>query len=80
MKKLKNLPIATQDFENLIDNTYLYLDKTKDIAMLLTSKRVYFLSRPRRFGKSLLLTTLKQIFENKNIGAWIIDNIKNFIK
>lgn len=60
----KSLPIGVQSFENVRNNNFLYIDKTKYIAKLL-SGRVYFLSRPRRFGKSLFLSTLAAYFEGK---------------
>ncbi|MFC2324109.1 MAG: ATP-binding protein [Bacteroides sp.] len=60
----KNLPIGVQSFQNLRENNYLYVDKTKYIAELLNGK-VYFLSRPRRFGKSLFLSTLSAYFRGQ---------------
>ena len=60
----KNLPIGVQSFQNLRENNYLYVDKTKYIAELLNGK-VYFLSRPRRFGKSLFLSTLAAYFQGQ---------------
>lgn len=63
---LQPLPVGLQYFEDLIQGGYLYVDKTYDIYNLLkNSKGVYFLSRPRRFGKSLLLSTIRAIFEAK---------------
>jgi len=59
---LKNLPIGIQDFESLRIDNYLYVDKTSLIYKLLSTGRYYFLSRPRRFGKSLLISTLKAYF------------------
>ena len=58
----RKLPIGVQSFKVLQDNRYLYVDKTAYIAQLVTSSRVYFLSRPRRFGKSLFLSTLAAYF------------------
>ena len=60
----KNLPIGVQSFEDLRRNEYLYIDKTKYIELLLQGK-VYFLSRPRRFGKSLFLSTLAAYFSGQ---------------
>ncbi len=60
----RKLPIGIQAFEDLRTNGYIYVDKTKFIEELLIGK-VYFLSRPRRFGKSLFLSTLKSYFEGK---------------
>ena len=58
----RKLPIGVQSFKVLRNDRYLYVDKTKYIAQLVTSSRVYFLSRPRRFGKSLFLSTLAAYF------------------
>jgi len=72
---MKNLPIGIQTFSDIIENDYLYVDKTKKIFDLVKNpKGVYFLSRPRRFGKSLLISTLNEIFKgNKELfkGLWI---------
>jgi hypothetical protein len=62
---LKNLPIGIQDFEKLITTNYLYVDKTALMYNLATTGGYYFLSRPRRFGKSLFLSTLKAYFLGK---------------
>jgi len=63
---MKSLPIGIQTFEDLIAGEYVYVDKTAHIRELLRPfKGYYFLSRPRRFGKSLLVTTLKAIFQGK---------------
>ena len=62
---LKNLPIGIQDFESLINDGYLYVDKTAIMHRLVSTGRYYFLSRPRRFGKSLLISTLKAYFLGK---------------
>ena len=73
---MKKLPIGIQTFSEIINEGYVYVDKT-DIAFNLISKgKYYFLSRPRRFGKSLFLDTLKEIFEgNKELfnGYYIYD-------
>ena len=71
---MKKLPIGIQTFEKLINDDCLYIDKTKLIYQLIQSGSVYFLSRPRRFGKSLLLSTLEAIFKGKRElfkGLWI---------
>ena len=60
----KDLPIGVQSFEDLRKNDYLYIDKTRYIEQLLQGK-VYFLSRPRRFGKSLFLSTLAAYFRGQ---------------
>ena len=61
---IQNLPIGVQSFENIRNCNYLYVDKTKYIVQLLKG-RVYFLSRPRRFGKSLFLSTLAAYFRGQ---------------
>ncbi len=60
----QKLPIGVQSFEVLRKNNYIYIDKTEFLPLLL-SNRVYFLSRPRRFGKSLLLSTLAAYFRGQ---------------
>ncbi|MCR5658688.1 MAG: ATP-binding protein [Bacteroidales bacterium] len=63
---MKKLPIGIQSFEKLRVEDYLYVDKTRLVYDLAHSGGSYFfLSRPRRFGKSLLLSTLKAYFEGK---------------
>ncbi len=59
------LPIGIQDFEKIRTGDFLYIDKTDHIYRLATEGSYYFLSRPRRFGKSLLITTLKALFLGK---------------
>lgn len=59
------LPIGLQTFELLIENNYLYVDKTAIIYELIKGTPRYFLSRPRRFGKSLLVSTLECVFQGK---------------
>ena len=61
----RQLPIGIQSFEKLIDNKNLYVDKTEYIYNLVHTGIPYFLSRPRRFGKSLLLSTMKAYWEGK---------------
>ncbi len=58
-------PIGIQTLENIIDGGYVYVDKTDLVYKLATEGKIYFLSRPRRFGKSLLVSTLKCYFEGK---------------
>ncbi len=64
---MKNLPIGIQTFHEIRDRekNYIYIDKTDLALKLISSGKYYFLSRPRRFGKSLFLDTLKNIFEGK---------------
>ena len=61
----RKLPIGVQSFKVLRNDRYLYVDKTKYIAQLVASSRVYFLSRPRRFGKSLFLSALAAYFRGQ---------------
>ena len=71
---LKKLPIGESSFENLIKEGCIYVDKTKILYNLIISGKFYFLSRPRRFGKSLLVSTLENIFlGNKELfkDLWI---------
>jgi hypothetical protein len=72
---MKRLPIGIQTFCDIVLNNYLYVDKTEKIFDLVSNpKGVYFLSRPRRFGKSLLISTLNEIFEGEKElfkGLWI---------
>ena len=65
MLKTQALPIGIQSFEDIRKNNYLYVDKTEEIYNLISSGKVYFLSRPRRFGKSLLISTLHAFFLGK---------------
>ncbi len=58
-------PIGIQDFEKIITGGYVYLDKTDLVYDLVHNGQIYFLCRPRRFGKSLLVSTLKCYFEGK---------------
>ena len=61
----RRYPIGIQNFESLRKDGYLYVDKTELIFRLINSGRYYFLSRPRRFGKSLLVSTLEAYFQGK---------------
>ncbi len=75
---MKNLPIGIQTFHQIRDKeeNYIYIDKTDLALKLIKSGKYYFLSRPRRFGKSLFLDTLKDIFEGKKElfeGLYIYD-------
>ncbi len=72
----KKLPIGVQDFRILREENSVYIDKTPLIHKIITSGNYYFLSRPRRFGKSLLLSTMKEIFKGSKAlfeGLWIED-------
>ncbi|MDR2399050.1 MAG: ATP-binding protein [Endomicrobium sp.] len=73
---MKILPIGTQSFSKLIEENKIYIDKTEHIYNLIRNGSVYFLSRPRRFGKSLLISTFKELFKgNKKVfeGLYIYD-------
>jgi hypothetical protein len=60
------LPVGIQDFPKIRENGYVYVDKTPQIYPLVTGvEGAFFLSRPRRFGKSLLCSTLGAIFEGR---------------
>ena len=73
---MKKLPIGIQTFSDIINEGYVYVDKTEIAYNLINKGKYYFLSRPRRFGKSLFLDTLKEIFEgNKELfkGLYVYD-------
>ena len=73
---MKKLPIGISTLSTIIEEDYLYIDKTKEAYELITEYNYTFLSRPRRFGKSLFLDTLQEIFEgNKKLfeGLYIYD-------
>lgn len=81
--KLKKLPIGKSTLRNILEADYLYVDKTKIALDLINGDGdYYFLSRPRRFGKSLFLDTLKTIFKGEKEvfkGLHIYDNYE-FVK
>ena len=63
---MKTLPLGISTFEKFVDGDYLYVDKTEILYQLLKpNDGMYFLSRPRRFGTSLTISTLKAIFQGK---------------
>ena len=62
---MQDLPIGIQTFEDIRNEDFVYVDKTKHLFNLVRKKGVYFLSRPRRFGKSLTLSTLEAMFQGK---------------
>ena len=64
-KRLKRLPVGIQTFEKVIEDGYLYVDKTAYIWQMIHASNYIFLSRPRRFGKSLLISTLQAYFEGR---------------
>jgi len=63
--KLLKYPIGIQTFANIINDGYIYVDKTEYVWKLVSQGKYYFLSRPRRFGKSLLLSTLDAFFRGR---------------
>ena len=62
---IRKFPIGIQNFESLINDGYVYVDKTALVYRMATTGRYYFLSRPRRFGKSLLLSTIEAYLSGK---------------
>ena len=73
---MKNLSTGTQELSIFKENNYIYVDKTEIIHKLISSGRYYFLSRPRRFGKSLLVNTMEELFlGNKKLfeNTWVYD-------
>lgn len=74
---IRKFPIGIQNFESLINDGYVYVDKTALVYRMATTGRYYFLSRPRRFGKSLLLSTIeaylsgkKELFKGLPLRSW----------
>ena len=65
MNLYRKLPVGIQSFEKLRTDKYLYVDKTEHLFRLILTSSPYFLSRPRRFGKSLFLSTLAAYFLGK---------------
>lgn len=75
---MQKLPIGVQSFKTLREENNVYVDKTQLIYELMNVGKFVFLSRPRRFGKSLLTTTLREIFQGNQAlfqGLWIEDKI-----
>jgi hypothetical protein len=73
---MKALPIGIQDFDSLRTGNYLYVDKTEVYYNVFLEGKYFFLSRPRRFGKSMMLSTLKYLYQGKKEifkGLWIED-------
>ena len=84
-EEIRRLPVGVQSFEDLREGGFVYVDKTKYIYELARRSKQYFLSRPRRFGKSLFLSTLKaywegkkELFEGLEISELEKDNEKAF--
>jgi hypothetical protein len=77
MQPLPELPIGDSSFESIRRTRRLYVDKTRDFYEMATGGKFYFLSRPRRFGKSLTVSTLKCLFQGKKElfdGLWISEH------
>ena len=81
---MQKLPIGVQDFEMLRMEQLLYVDKTDKLVELVKNGRRYFLSRPRRFGKSLTISTLEamfrgkvELFEGLSSEEWVKEHAKN---
>jgi hypothetical protein len=71
---MMRLPVGIQSFRKIIEGDYVYADKTREIYRLLQGGSYYFLSRPRRFGKSLLVDTMRELFLGHRElfeGLWI---------
>ena len=63
--QLKRLPVGIQTFSHIIEDGMLYVDKTECVWRMIHLSNYIFLSRPRRFGKSLLVSTLQAYFEGR---------------
>ena len=81
---LKTLPIGTYNFGKLRQRGHIYVDKTRRLVELITNGDWYFLSRPRRFGKSLTLATLeamfsgqKELFKGLAAEAWVAEQAEH---
>ena len=81
---MQKLPIGIQSFADISKENYLYVDKTKQILQLIQNGKCYFLSRPRRFGKSLTISTLEAMFKGKTelfkglyAEEWVKEKAKN---
>ncbi len=83
MAHLPRLPIGLAAFEVMRQEHFVYVDKTEDIYRMVDEGRYYFLARPRRFGKSLLVSTLQCLFEGKRElfeGLWIAEADWEWVK
>ncbi|MCP4353509.1 MAG: ATP-binding protein [Desulfobacterales bacterium] len=77
MKKLQKLPVGDSSFESIRSNDCVYVDKTRHLFQIADEGKFYFMSRPRRFGKSLSVSALRCLFQGKKHlfdGLWIADN------
>ena len=64
-KRMMKYPIGIQSFDQIIEGNWVYVDKTDLVYRLVTTTKTCFLSRPRRFGKSLLVSTLDAYFKGR---------------
>ena len=72
----KKLPLGLQDFRKIIENGFLYVDKTEYVFRIVSNPGAYFLSHPRRFGKSITVATLHELYSGSRElfrGLWIED-------
>ena len=72
----KKLPLGIQDFRKIIENDFLYVDKTEYLYHITAAPGAYFLARPRRFGKSITISTLHELYSGSRelfAGLWIED-------
>ena len=77
MKKLQKLPVGDSSFESIRDDGCVYVDKTRYLFRMADEGKYYFMSRPRRFGKSLTIATLRCLFQGKKElfdGLWIVED------
>ncbi|MCP4344855.1 MAG: AAA family ATPase, partial [Desulfobacterales bacterium] len=77
MTKLQRLPVGDPSFESIRANNCVYVDKTRHLFQMADEGKYYFMSRPRRFGKSLTVSTLRCLFQGKKElfdGLWISDS------
>ena len=80
---MRKLPLGIQNFREIVDGAFVYVDKTQYIFDLIDGAKAYFLSRPRRFGKSLLIDTIAEAFKGEKElfkGLWIYDSGFAFTK
>ncbi|NUU97723.1 AAA family ATPase, partial [Marinitoga sp. 1138] len=73
---MKKLPVGIADYKEIIEENYIYVDKTKYLYDLINSGKFYFMSRPRRFGKSLTVSTFYYLFKGEKElfkGTYIYD-------
>ena len=66
---MKLLPRSVRRFSTMIKQNYLYVDKTRHAFTMITQGKYYFLSRPRRFGKSLFVSMLKELLIGRHVQA-----------